>query len=134
VCLPPGLFAYCAVIINTVILLNKCQFPHCAANSNYLIQQNSHHTWTTTLANYWRALAHGGLVQPIFSILGQHLKTLKNFLVISILLSEVSRVHNHTSHRPDVSLYFLKFNSGVLSKRGNFLPNAVLVMAILGFM
>ena len=31
--------------------------------------------------------------------------TLKNFLVISILLSEVSRVHNHTSHRPDVSLY-----------------------------
>jgi hypothetical protein len=58
--------------------------------------------------------------------------TLKNFLVISAPLSEVSRVHNHTSYRPDVSLSCLTFNSGVLAKRGHFLLNAVLAMAILG--
>jgi hypothetical protein len=55
----------------------------------------------------------------------------KNLLVISFLLSEVSKVHNHASFHPDVSLSCLKFNSGVLAKRSHFLLNAVLVMAIL---
>ena len=71
-CLPPGVIAYCAVVINTVTLLNMCQFAHYEASTSYFIQQNSHHNWTTVLANYWRALVNGGLVQPIFSTLRQH--------------------------------------------------------------
>jgi hypothetical protein len=37
-------FLYLLCLINTVIMLNKCQFTHFVASSNYFIQQDRHHT------------------------------------------------------------------------------------------
>jgi len=110
-------------------LLNKCQFAHYETT---VIWFNK--TVTTLGQQFWRVIDAPwptvGWSNRSFSSLAS--TTLKNFPVISILLSEVSRVHNHTGHRPDVSLYFLRFSSGVLAKRSHFLLNSVLVMAILG--
>jgi hypothetical protein len=97
VCWPPGLFAY-----NLFVMLNKCQFVHYEPSSNYFIQQKSPHLGN----NFGQLLTRSGprWVAPTDLFPSLASITLKNVLVISVLLSEVSRVHNHRSNALDVSI------------------------------